>query len=266
MKNTKLYTSPITVFKYTYPQPFQTDLTNEHKQLLRPNGTSFEVTVTGIPDGVSPIANEALVPKDVINRLYILSNVPLNAEDINLINEFYGKNPFPIHTVRASVGFLSPGEIPNRNFYVFSDNNLNSTTELVEYRYIASRYERAQVAVNIDSNEVYAHVSATKCMIVLIMPENFVRTGLKRGYFRFEHNLIVRIYSNYLLSSKYSDQEDERAISVINTSNSRLVSAIQGLFAKLQLHKFIVGSLNQIYSYDKYLTAVVGSTTNILLP
>lgn len=265
MKGKKLYRNPITLFNYAYPQPFKTDLVNERKSLLRPDGSSFEITVTGIPDGVSPQANEALVPRNAMNRLYIMSNEPLSDQDIDLINQFYGKNPYPIHTATRTIGQLDPEEIPYCNFYTFS-GELNSVSELVEYRYIASRYERAQIAMNIDTREIHPYVSATKCLIVLIMPENFVRTGLKRGYFLFKHNLIVRVYSNYLLSSAYSDSDDKRLVSVINTSNQKLVTAIQGLFAKLQLHRFVIGSLNQIYSYDKYLTAVVGSTSNILLP
>ena len=185
---------------------------------------------------------------------------------LETIDRFYGKEPYPILYCDAPVNILTNNDdIPKENFYL-SNGVPSSLTTFVEYRYLAQRHLKTNIAFDVQTNTVYRLVLPEKTMIVIIMPENFIRTGLKTGYFKFENNLIVRVYSSYMLSSANYIPKDTYEISVYNNSNVRVRSAIEQLFARFNLHKIVMKRPNQIYAYDKYMTMVVGSISNIILP
>lgn len=60
-----------TEYSCTITEPVKHVLT---KQL---SNETIGIFLMGIPDGVSPYVNEALIPKNIIRRLYIFSDKPI---------------------------------------------------------------------------------------------------------------------------------------------------------------------------------------------
>lgn len=260
---TELYTNLNVSSAFRYARPFETDVTYDSKQVTV-NGVDYiNVIITGIPDGVSPDANEAVIKRQTPRRLYILSDQPLDYADIEVIDGFYGKRSFPMPTATAICAQLSA--YPRNNFYSV-DGPPSVTSRFIEYRYVQRRHQPANIAWDTSTGNLYRLVlPSNSAMLVLVMPENFVRTSLKRGYFRLDNDLIVRVYSRFVLSAATLEPDNE-LISVINTDDTRLMSVIRAFFARLGMHKIVSTSVNQIYAYDRYLTLAVGSISNIALP
>lgn len=267
---TELYTNLNRGSTYRYARPFETDITFDSKQVTI-NGVDYvNVVITGIPDGVSPDANEAVIKRRTPRRLYILSDRPLDRADIEVIDGFYGKRPFPMPSAITVCGNVTARSQPRNNFYsmvAMDGGRPNAAARFVEYRYVQRRHQPANLAWDSTTGDVYRLVLPSKpaVMLVLVMPENFVRTSLRRGYFRLDNDLIVRVYSRFVLSAANFEPDNE-LISVINTDDTRLMSVIRAFFARLGMHKILTTAVNQIYSYDRYLTLVVGSIANIALP
>lgn len=265
--STELYTNLNNIGKYVYPREFLASVTFESKQLTT-DGTNYTtVTITGIPDGVSPRANEAMIIKGAPRRLYVFSDQPLDASYLKTLDGFYGRTPYPILTIGEPCGRLD--SVPKNNFYLCYERP-NVLTEFIEYRYVQNRHAITKIAYDASTGNVYSLIlpnkTSYKPLLVIVMPENFVRTGLKQGYFRFDNNLIVRIYSKYLLSSKLEDGNYNGYVSVITTDNGRLRGVIETFFSRLGLHVILSNETNQIYAYDNFMTSVVGSVANIVVP
>lgn len=228
------------------------------------NGTEYiDVFITGVPDGVSPLANETLIPPNSIYRLYIFADQKLDEEFLNTLDNVYGKIPYPI--IQADVANGSVATYPKCNFNMCLGTPSN-LSEFVEYRYLQQRHTISNITFDSANSLVYRMVMPEQPLLVLIMPENFVRTGLKCGYFRFENNLIVRIYSKYFLSSRFTDDEDNGDITVYTSANTTLNSLVLKFFGRLDLHKISSNHSDHIYAYDRYLTAIVGSISNVVVP
>lgn len=263
---TELYTNlNVSSAAFRYARPFETDVTYDSKQVTL-NGIDYaNVVITGIPDGVSPDANEAVIKRRTPRRLYILSDRALDLADIEVIDGFYGKRSLPMPSATTVCGRIATTACPRNNFYSV-DGTPNVTARLVEYRYVQRRHQPANIAWDSTTGNVYRLVPPSNAaMLVLVMPENFVRTSLKRGYFRLENDLIVRVYSRFVLSAATLEPDNE-LISVINTDDARLMSVIRAFFVRLGMHKIVSTAINQIYAYDRYLTLAVGSISNIVLP
>lgn len=261
--NKELYTNLTNTSQYRYPRNYQTTVKFEKHQMTL-NGTEYiNVIVTGIPDGVSPLTNEALIPKDSIFRLYIFSEKPLTEEYLQTLDSFYGKVAYPNLTVALATAVIP--NYPKQNFYMCTGPP-SMLSEFTEYRYLQQRHSISNIAFDADSNSVYRLVMPERTLLVLIMPENFIKTGQKTGYFRFDNNIIVRVYSKYFLSSKYTDDNDIGEVTVFTMDNKKVVNIIRKFFSRLNLHKLTWNNSDHIYGYDNYLTAIVGNTSNVLIP
>lgn len=229
---------------------------------LTTDGIAFtNITITGIPDGVSPLANDALVEKGSLRRLYIFSDTPLNEKYMHSVDQFYGRDHYAI-TVGAMANTVVES-IPNTNFYM-SAGPPSSVTDFVEYRYMAQRHLLTNVYVDSSTNELYKLVLPERPLLVIIMPSNFIRTGMKTGYFRYASNLIIRVYSKYILSSTLFE-EDTNEVTKFNSYNSQLKSMAELQLSRCGMHKIVSSRNDQIYGYDKYMTMVVGSISNLVL-
>lgn len=155
---------------------------------------------------------------------------------------------------------------PSNNFYLV-DGQPSTVSQFVEYRYLTQRHIMSNIALNKKTGELYNLVLPEQTLLVLIMPSNFISLGLKHGYFRFENNIIVRVYSKYILSSN-SDRNDVDSgeITFFDASNLKIRRIIEQFFNKLGIHKIVSNDDNQIYGYDKYITLVVGKVTNVIMP
>ncbi|KAG8362566.1 GbNV_gp35-like [Fopius arisanus] len=262
---TQRYTNPDTDIPYKYARPFRLKrkMSNTVK-FTSDSNTSITVRLKGVPDGVSPLATEAIVEKDLPLRLYIYSPQPLKSEQIEFLEKLVDKTPYPIFQVVHPSARLS--HIPKNNFYLCQGvPNIIST--FTEYRYLQRRHEISNIAYDVKTAFVYPLVLPHTPQIVLIMPKNFKRTGLRCGYFEFPNNLIIRLYSAHMLSaSTIGFENDPGIVSVISTENQYLITIIKTFFCRMGMHRIMSNALNQIYASDKYLTLIVGSTANILLP
>lgn len=256
-----LYTNVVNIGAYKYPREYQTDISFEKRTIIV-NNEAHTVTITGIPDGVSPLANEAIVPNASLKRLYIFADKQLNDDVLQAIDSIYGRKPYPIIYTRIVRQRL--GVYPSNNFYM-SRGPLNSISDYVEYRYLQNRHQIANIAYDNETLSIYQMVLPKRPLLVIIMPENFVRTGLKTGYFKFENNIIVRVFSQYLLAATQTDANDDGAVTAFTIDNDKVSSIVECFFSRLGIHKISSNSSNHIYGYDKYITFVVGSISNILL-
>lgn len=179
------------------------------------------IAVTGVPDGVSPLANQALIPTGTIRRLYVFSDAELDTKHLEMIDTFYGKQPYPNFKCDILRKASTLSVYPKHNFYMRNNadaeltgllynNTMDSgcptmSCSYIEYRYLQQRHMLANIYFNPYTGSVFRLVLPTRPLLCIIMPQNFIRTGPKQGYFRFENNLIVRVYSRYLLSSEHED-------------------------------------------------------------
>lgn len=262
MAATELYTNLTNKAAYRYPREFKTDIDVDHTEITLDGKTFIDITITGIPDNVSALANEALVAKDTPRRLYIFSDVPLTEQYLHTLDRFYGKSPYKI--IECLTPNIQLSSFPKNNFYLTNEPP-SSISEFVEYRQFKQRHLLTNIAIDHNTMFLYKLVLSQPQLLVIIMPSNFIRTGLKTGYFRFDNNLIIRVYSNYMLSSELSD-ENVSEITVFTTNDVRLNSIVEKLFGRFGMHKIGSNSDDHIFAYDKFMTMVVGSVSNIALP
>nr|AJZ73129.1 hypothetical protein [Venturia canescens] len=265
-----LFTNHSHLVRYVYARPFTTDVENETKQMTTDGLKYFDVFITGVPDGVSPIANVAMIETGTPNRLSIFSNQELDEGSLQTLDSFYAKKHYPMLEPTKSCGNVDT--VPVHNFYTVNDSDNGgegidgeASPTFVEYRYVQQRRRPTNMYYDPDSGEMFRLVlPEDSSLLVLIMPENFVRTGRKTGYFKFEGDLIVRVYSKHLLSAKLED-EDLDHVSVISTENTQLMDIVKIFFSRMGMHRIHTPSLNQVVSFDEYITLVVGSIANLNL-
>jgi len=291
--STELYTNLVQNAKFKYPREFRTDINAESRQVTINGGTeTILISILGIPDGVSPETNEALIPVGEYKRLYIFSATPLDSDTLATIDSFYGRVAYPILTTDVIAGNIE--QQPLVNFYMVNDVDKNydinvrsnetneiignlgddyvrgqpkSTSTFVEYRYLDQRHLISNIVYDPNTGNVYNMVLPKQPLLVIIMPKNFIRLGLKHGYFRFEeNNIIVRVYSKYILSASLENLDDNGEITVFSADNSRIRTIIERFLNRMGIHKIISNGDNQIYGYDQYLTMIVGSVSNTVMP
>lgn len=260
--NYNLYTNTVNIGTYKYPREWQTDVKFERRTIIM-NSEAYAITITGIPDGVSPIANEAIVHPKSLMRLYIFSDKALSEENLQSIDTLYGRKPYPI--VFTQVVRQRLETYPSNNFYMCKGSQSSSISEYVEYRYLQMRHQISTIAYESNTGIITQMVLPKRPMLVIIMPDNFIRNSLRSGYFRFDNNIIVRVFSKYLLASSQIDTQDDGSVTVFTTSNEKITNIVENFFGRLGIHRITSNSPNHIYGYDKYITLVVGSVANIAL-
>jgi hypothetical protein len=265
--NKTLYTNYNNSYDYYYARAYQTDVVGENRSLTNDANTYTNVMITGVPDGVSPIANEAMIMRDSPRRLYIYSNKPLDESYLATIDDFYGRAPFPIATAQTPCGQLSG--LPRNNFYLVADGPPTCVSDLVEYRYLQQRHQITNIAYDSGSGKIYKYVPPPmhEHLMVIVMPKNFIRTNLKCGYFRFDNGLIIRVFSNHILSSELYDNNDSNETTRLDRGQQMLLLALRRLFNTLGMTQIVETNKGKtLYAYDNHLTMVVGSLSNIMLP
>lgn len=228
---------------------------------------SVNVAICAIPDGIALDVNEALVRIGTPRRLYFMSRTHISDQVLQQLDSQFGEQFYPQVTIPAPACAILPSTLPRTNFYMCTGPP-SSTSEFVEYRYLQERSSIAQIAYDETTGNVYRLVLPKRQMLVLIMPRNFVRTGLKRGYFRFDNNIIIRCFSQYMLASEVFDETDANSEVTqfeVGGINDKFLPAIEIFFSRLGIHKITSNTTNQLYGYDKYITLVVGSIANIVL-
>lgn len=267
---TELYTNESNVGQYWYARDYECDR-DYGLQTLAPelggSGGQIGIFVSGVPDGVPPAANVAIVPKGSPRRLHYFSDTPLSDGVLAALDGHYGQKPYPrmVALGDSIIYRLPPGTYPRFNFYACRGPPA-SNSRFVEYRYLQSRYTPSQVVVDLDSMNVHRMAPLPRGVpIVIVMPQNFVRTSPRAGYFHFEGvNLMVRVYSRYTLTC-VTDRPDPGTISDVSGRVDSLRPLMEAFFSRLGLHR-ISGSDEQICAHDRMLVMVVGSVANVTLP
>lgn len=265
-ENYKLYTSLAPQTRFRYARQFQTDIqTAETRELTIDNINFITITIIGVPDGIDVRANEAIIRNDTIKRLYILSDIELSENYLSTIDSFYGKIIFPIIECKTLIPLLNFP--PVNNFYACSSVQPNTLSTFVEYRYLQQRHMTADVCVNATYDFISRIVLPKRPLLVIIMPRNFVRTSLKAGYFLFDHNIVIRVYSKYLLACAQDGNEpDFPVITDMNINDRKFMDTVNGFYGRLGFHKIASHTQKHVYAFDKYMTIVTGSIANVSYP
>lgn len=261
-----LFTDIRKMYKYIYPRTYEYYRESKRKKLLRVNNCIVYVYVTGVPDNVSPYANEAMISKEARRRLYIMSDEPLTINDLFTLDSEYGdKNLiYPIFELEEPNRKLV--SIPKNNFFE-CDGVPSSVSEFLEYRYLLQRHVPCNIAFDRKSKLVYSPFIAPSSVIpkILIMPSNFIITGSNTGYFAFD-KIIIRVFSNHLLSGSSSNTRDSGLITDFSTDNVVLVQIVEDFFHELGMINIISNNKDQIIAKDSYLTLVFGAISDLVLP
>lgn len=274
-----MYKNAYNTSKYAYARPYTTSMTvGEYRQIMTEERTQFvDIYIVGVADGVSPKVHETMIPVGTPRRLYIFSDTPLDEITLSAAESYYKEHRYPLLSLITPCAHLDRDRVPMQNFYAALAGHdradeieaavfCRQDAMFIEYRYAQQRHEAANIYYDEHTNKVYRlALPADSAMLVLIMPYNFVRTGLKQGYFLFDNiDLMVRVYSKHLLSaSQTSDNAGEVLVNDICTGNQRIMEIIRTFYTRMGVHNVYTPSDNQIVGYDKYLTLVVGDVSNI---
>lgn len=278
----ELYVNMYSQYKYFYARPYKTSLTvAHHHRVTGGDNTSqhrfVDVYVLGVADGVPPTVRESLIAASTERRIYVFSDMPLSEKILETIDGYYKECHYPVMSLENPCAWLRDSQIPMNNFYtafthhtmsekMFDDVfNRRQDVQFVEYRYVQQRHVTANIYFDDFTKSVYRlALPSASAMLVLIMPQNFVQTGLKQGYFLFDDvDLIVRVYSTHLLSASKTSRGDEVLINEFCTGNKRTINIIRTFFSRMGANNIYTPSENQVVAYDSYLTLVVGDISNI---
>lgn len=261
-----LFTDSRKIYKYIYARKYEYYRESKRKRVLRTDNSLVYVYVTGVPENVSPYANEAMITKETKRRLFIMSDEPLFHDDLCILDKEYGEeNPiYPIFYL----------DVPNKKLVSKPKNNYfecegvpSSVSEFLEYKYLIQRYIPSNIIFDKKNKLVHSpFILPFKVPTIIIMPYNFTLTGPKTGYFEFD-NIIIRVFSKHLLScAGKRDNHDKGLITDFSTQNSVVVQIVEDFFHELGMINIYTPDMNQIIAKDKYLTLIFGSTSNLILP
>lgn len=262
----ELYKNINNNFKYFYPTPFRSFDNNEKfLELLKDSNV---VKIFGVPDGVDPKVNYALIKENEIKRLYIFSNTKLNSDQLNSIHKIYGTKYFPI---RNLYDFLDINNLQfqalniSENFYTNINNELpTSVSQFTEQRFFRERHFPATKFLKQEGDSIKITnfvLPPNIAPITIMMPENFIQTTETSGYFHLRNNIIIRLYSKYKLTSN-NKQIDHNLITIINTKNPTLTKNLLIYFDKLKLLKITITE-NQIIGQDNSFIGIIGNISNL---
>lgn len=278
----ELYKNAYNTSKFAYARSYTTSITTgEYRQMMTGDDEErpqlVDIYIVGVADGVSPKVHETMIPVGTPRRLYIFSDSQLDEKTLSAVDSYYKEHKYPLLSLITPCAQLDRDRVPMQNFYTaFAGPDSQDEIEaavfcrqdamFVEYRYVQQRHTVANIYYDEFTNKVYRlALPADSAMLVLIMPYNFVRTGLKQGYFLFDNiDLMVRVYSKHLLSaSQTSENASEVLVNDICTGNRRIMDIVRTFYSRMGVHNVYTPSDNQIVGYDKYLTLVVGDVSNI---
>lgn len=258
-------------------------------RLIDRNGTNVTIFIIAIPDGIGLNVNSANVQLPCYMRLFAYTQSPLNDEELAKIDQFIAQRgtPYPILTIDPTIVTTTTLNFyPKNNFYMaigggggvgggVGVGSASSASRFIEYRYFLTRHCMSNILYDPKSGMVNRFVLPFTPPTVLIMPNNFVRTGLRRGYFTNPSGLIVRVYARRALSCESASVTRlvDNVISLLPSASSedRVLAYARSLFARLGMHRVYTnrdedGDLVQIYAYDEYATLVIGRVDNLQLP
>lgn len=275
----ELYKNAYNTSKYAYARPYTTSITvGEYRQLMTGGDEEsqqrfVDIYIVGVADGVSPNVHETMIPVGTPRRLYIFSDTRLDEKTLATVDSHYKERRYPLLSLDTPCARLDGNRVPTQNFYttfVGKDTfdaavNRRQDAMFIEYRYVQQRHTVANIYYDEVTNYVYRlALPADNAMLVLIMPSNFIQTGLKQGYFLFDDiDLMVRVDSKHVLSAKQTSHTDEMLVNDICTGNRRMTDIVRAFYSRMGVHNVYTPSDNQIVGYDKYLTLVVGDVSNI---
>lgn len=270
--NIVFYRNPIDMYgKYVYPLEFDCNITEPVERIITTDSVhsdnAVKIYVFGVPDGVSPYVNEAMIVKNTIRRLYIFSDKALSVENLNLVTPHYKGQPYKFPTLTVpSISLRLPSEVPQCNFYVRDNRFKGDYSSFIEYRYFRKRMHSANVLFDAQTGNMYPFVlpQTIPCPINLIMPVNFTTLGPKRGSVELSPGLIIHVFSKHFLKAQQRGTFDQHPITdsrILNSAN--LLTYVKDCFARMGFLNVYGASVRQCVAYDSCCTAVVGDYTDI---
>lgn len=102
---------------FTYATEYSCTITEPLKRTLKKqlSNDMLDVFLMGIPDGISPYVNSALIPKNIARRLYIFSSRPLDNKTLRQIELFVLTKPYPYPQMYVTSD--CPNQ-PTHNFFI----------------------------------------------------------------------------------------------------------------------------------------------------
>lgn len=262
----ELYKNTDNDFKYFYPTQYRSfDNKEKFVELLK---TSNVIKIYGIPDGVDPKINYTLIKENEMKRLYIMSNLQLNSEQLTTIHKLYGIKYFPIRNLYDILDInnlqFNASNITENFYTTLFNEQPSSVSQFVEQRFFSKRHipatkfiKQGQEIINITNLVLPPNVAT----IIIMMPENFIQTSETSGYFHLQNNIIIRLYSKYRLVSN-NKQLDHNLVTIINTKNKILTNNLLEYLDKLKLFRITI-TKTQIIGQDNIFKAIIGNISNL---
>lgn len=249
--------------RYRYPREIKFHNKAIYIELIK-NGIRSVVRLCGVPDGVDTRATDYILhPSNVPLRLYIYATAALDDEQLHTLDQTYGNGIYPIVVLQNEMNATieQQQQLPQSNFYIPNNTDLpKSFTSFTECRHFMQRHSISTKCLLRSRQIVDLVLPERSATMLLIMPENFILTGPRNGYFIANDSVIIRIYSTCNLSSKLK-AVDNNLVSQINAADIKIVNYMKILLCKLNFHSIVVKQ-NQIFAIDKFVTAVIGGIEN----
>lgn len=237
-------------------------------------GDNAPIKICGIPDGVPPNADFALVDNNAKSRLYIFSQRPLQKHELEALDNRYGRdNKYPLLSISKHLADVTKNKYDffEENFYVSLSSSQESSPQtnsrFVECRFFEQRHMMTtKLLVHNSTHNISLFnlvLPRNSTQMALIMPRNFKQTGPRSGYFEVDRSLFVRIYSEYCLISSSLDRYDHKLITKINTNDSTFLEHAKHILSRLKLNHTTVHN-NQIISKDEFVVAIIGQLNNFV--
>lgn len=255
-----------------YPRQLETPANfYENKDLILQDATRKRIVAVGIPDEVDDGVNEMEVDAGTKFRLTIFSDMALSESELNTIDSFFTKstdlyrldappiNYFPIFYFGEPNAILSSR--PVTNYTTTTSPDPSSISKYVEFRHLDQRDLMSNILWRENDGFVWRFILPVKALIVLIMPDNFVSTGLKTGYFTLDYNIIVRVFSKCILTYSKYNEIDNLEVTSYSSKNKVLTQLVKQFYAKLGVHAITVND-DSIVGQDTYFTCIVGDLSN----
>lgn len=262
---------------YIYARPYKLkqDPSISNYQL-----NDIKIKFITVPDGFCP--NASIIESDSTQnyRLHILSSQKLRTDQLKMLDGLHEIQDYPIYNLELLqtdminyepqlynffTRFKTSNESSYKNWLNFnqtSTESINTIGQFVEYKLFSKRHETTKILRNFENNTISKLLlPPNSAIIVIVMPENFIRTGNYKGYFKFNNNIIAKVFSNVLLSSKTQGVEIDKISDIRNTKNLYHLQILD-FFSKQNFINF--GSKkDQIIIRDEYFQIVIGELSNI---
>lgn len=252
-------------YPFIYARPYSFSQPKKEKVLIRDAYTSINVQIIGVPDGVSPLATYTpIFNAPSSHRMVVYASSSLSKKELQHIDAEYKEDEKPhpyslVTKINCKTNYTIPSSINYYKMFI----NATFAPDIYEYRLVTNRFEPARIMWDTITGKQYpVSLPSSSVTKVFVMPINFMRTGIKQGYFSLPNNLILWVFSKVPLAGKHYEVIIAPKITVLPTMNDRLKYNIELYFSQLQLHNIIYNN-NQVVAYDNELIGVVGSLENI---